>query len=53
VAAPFTKSEHVRVLPVRHINDIVYSKNIRKEEDLKMAFKRHCPQFHKQDFDVQ
>jgi hypothetical protein len=39
VAAPFTKSEQVRVLLVRHINDIVYSNNLRKEDGLKIAFK--------------
>jgi hypothetical protein len=53
VAAPFTESEHVRILRVRHMNDIVYRNNLRKEDDLKMAFKRQCTQFHQQDFDVQ
>jgi hypothetical protein len=41
VAAPLTKPEHVRVLLVRYItDDIVYSNNPRKEDDLKMAFKK-------------
>jgi len=53
VAAPFTKPEHVRVLLVRHINDIVYSNNLHKEDDLNMAFKNQYPLFHQQDFDVQ
>lgn len=53
MAAPFTKSEHVRILLVRHVNDIVYSNNPHKEDDLKMAFKRQRPQSHKQDLDVQ
>jgi hypothetical protein len=53
VASPFTKSEHVRVLLVRHINDILYNNNRHKEDDLKMTFKRQCPQFRQQDFDVQ
>ena len=52
MAAPFTKSEHVRVLLVRHINDVVYSNNLRKEDDLKMTLKKQYPLFHQQGFDV-